>query len=310
MEINGYQLKGEMTARNAGFSKWTPCVKDGHEFFIKEFLSPVYPVDASGLSERLVQRKRKTCDEYFARKSAFYDVLAQCRTGNNIVARDFFRSGSRYYLVTDWVNVASIGTDEVCMLSELKRMTLVRALLYSIASLHSANIVHADLKPDNLLLKQTKAGYITAKVIDFDAGFIEGDVPKDVQGDFVYLAPEVFLHMDDSDVPIGKAIDVFALGLIIHQYWTGSLPSIESKYHYTFESVLNGEEPVLDEGLPESLRRVILQALLSEPSERITVADMLKELSFADGSFAEEDVVSDEGLEPFFDGFYIPAELG
>lgn len=45
--LNGYILKGELQNANSGFSKWGFAVKNGKEYFIKELISPVFPMDRS-----------------------------------------------------------------------------------------------------------------------------------------------------------------------------------------------------------------------------------------------------------------------
>lgn len=62
--IKDYKLLGELSAQNAGFCQWGFCEKAGREYFIKEFLTPVYPVDSKELSAKLIERKRKVCDDF------------------------------------------------------------------------------------------------------------------------------------------------------------------------------------------------------------------------------------------------------
>lgn len=273
--IRGYTLLGELTTQDAGFCKWGFCTKDGREFFIKEFLAPVYPTDTDGLSEKIVNRKRKICSDFFNRKSRYYEKLLNCRTGNNILVRQFFRHESKFYIVTD--KVESDGTDPalIASLPREKKEALTRSLLYSIARLHSAGLIHADLKPDNILLKRTQDGYYTAKIIDFDAGFIVGEVPDDLQGDFVYLSPEANLKIQGKDVEITEKIDIFALGIILHQYWCGKLPSINEKYNYIFEAAHLGDEIKLDENVPADLRRIIARMLSADPALRPSASQIL-----------------------------------
>ena len=276
--INGYKLEGELNTQDAGFSRWAFCSKNGHEYHIKEFLSPVYPQDTSELSERMVSRKRKLCEAFYSQRSEYYGILSLCRSGNNVIPHDFFRSGSKYYVVTDRIYTSKRKADGVCRLPDNKRLTLIKALLYSVSTFHEQRIVHGDLKPDNLLLKDTKDGYLTAKIIDFDGGFVEGHMPKELQGDFVYLSPEAFLHMDGNPVDVTTKADVFALGLLIHQYWTGDLPTFDSECTYAFQAALSDAEIVVSNALPEPLRTCVRRMLSKDPDARPTVSDVLERL--------------------------------
>lgn len=317
--INGYRLHGELSAQNAGFSRWAFCEKGGHEYYIKEFLAPVYPDDASGLSQDKLTRKRKLCDDFYAKKRAFYDTLQLCRTGNNAIVHDFFRFGSKFYSVTERVYTAGLGVSDIAALEQKQRETLIRALLFSVASLHEHGIVHADLKPDNILLKQTKRGYVTTKVVDFDASFLVDDVPAELQGDFVYLAPEVYLHMREQPASITEKIDVFALGLLIHQYWTGELPGIDPAYKYAFQAVLKGSEPIVNENMPAALRQAVARALAFDPTERPSARELLMSCGGSDTPelvIENDPVIETVRMDPAEDvlnhrhGFYVPDTLG
>lgn len=303
-EINGYRILGELSARNAGFCQWGFCEKDGREYFIKEFLAPVYPEDQGDLSPKVIARKRKLCENFFAARQAFYDVLRSCRSGNIILVEDFFRWGSKYYAVSDKVETEGTDPGLIAQLPEEKKETLLRAILYSMAKLHRAGIVHADIKPDNILLKRTVDGFYTAKIIDFDAGFLRGQAPEEVQGDFLYLAPEGYLKMNGEPVELTEKIDIFALGILFHRYWTGILPTLRFDYRYAFEAVLDGSEVQLSESIPAGLRGILGRMLDRDPARRPSAEEILTTLrSGVSGG------IPGTAPMPVGSGFYVPGDL-
>ena len=93
MDVNGYRIQGEFTTENAGLSRWAFGEKNDREFFIKEFLTPVFPDPAADLSPRILERKRKVSLDFYRRKSRFYQALERCRTGNNVIVHEFFLEG-------------------------------------------------------------------------------------------------------------------------------------------------------------------------------------------------------------------------
>ena len=103
-------------------------------------------------------------------------------------------------------------------------------------------------------------------------------MPKELQGDFVYLSPEAFLHMDGNPVDVTTKADVFALGLLIHQYWTGDLPAFDSEFTYAFQAALSDAEIVVSNVLPEPLRTCVRRMLSKDPDARPTVNDVLEKL--------------------------------
>lgn len=277
--INGYQIRKPFSSENAGFCRWAIGEKYGRAYFIKEFLSPKYPADDCGLSEKTIAKKRAECEKFYDRKAKLYQAVQQCRTGNVVVIQDFFREGSKYYAVTEQVKAENLSPSQIAALPESKKMTLIRAILYSFSVLHSKAIVHSDVKPDNILVKRTENGFYTGKIIDFDASFLEADVPEEIAGDQVYLAPETRLRMMEEPVSVTTKADVFALGILIHQYWCGKLPGCPKEYDYLFEAVLDGAQITLSEKLPQTLADQIRQMIQADPEKRPDAQKVLQALA-------------------------------
>ena len=276
--INGYELKQPLTSKDAGTCLWSTCKKDGKSYFIKKFLAPHFPPRSLGLSPVTLQKKIDRCVAFYERKRKFYDALMLCRTKNIIVVEDFFRWGSAYYAVTELVHSDSGDPKVLCNLSLNQKRTLLREIAFSLQVLHNQEIVHADLKPENILLVETAEG-VTGKLIDFDSGYFSGSAPEEIQGDPVYMAPESFLKMNGADITLTKAVDVFALGLIFHQYAAGTLPKFSTQYNYAFEAVLNGESLMLSEELPSDLSDLIGRMLSFHPDERPDAETVFRALS-------------------------------
>lgn len=309
--INGYILDGELTAKNAGSCRWGRCRKGGRDYFIKEFLSPVYPLNSAELSEKTLAKRKAHCDKFFLVKDRYYSTLYNCRTGNNIVVNKFFRHESRFYVVTDWVEDKSLGLGDISCLQADKKETLLRAILYSVAQFHKKGIIHSDLRPENLIVKPTKDGFCTAKIIDFDAGFLLGDQPTEIQGDFVYMAPETFLRIRDEKGTLDQKIDIFALGILFHQYWCGELPGFPSDYNYLFEALLDGARVKIDPAIPGNIRTVISKMLKVTPGERPDAAKLLSELA-GDKTVKSPEDTGESGNSVAKTGgksFYIPGDL-
>lgn len=267
--INGYRLLAPLSTNNAGMCRWGFAERDGREFFIKEFLSPKYPVNTEKLSEAIVQGMRAQALAYYGRRRRFYDELYDCRTGNVVVVQDFFRSGACYYAVSERIRGPFLGIGEIARLTEEKKRTLCKAVLYSIGKIHEHGIVHSDIKPDNIIVKQTSAGFCTAKLIDFDASFFYYEAPDEIEGDQVYFSPEALLHNAEEEAEMSVKMDIFALGLLFHQYWSGDLPVFDrSEYSSASDALLDGAELKLSPVIPADIRGLIRRMLSLDPAER------------------------------------------
>ena len=304
--INGYRMTTDFSAENAGFCKWGFAEKDGYGYFIKEFLAPKYPLDSHKLSPSMMEKKKKQCEQFYAEKVRLYKAIRSCRTGNVVAIENFFREGAKYYSVTQRIAPSEISLEQISRLDQTKKYVLIRSLLYSFAKLHSKSIIHADIKPDNILIKKTEAGFYTGKIIDFDSAFFEDSVPEEIQGDQIYLAPEVRLHMMEQEAPITTKIDIFALGILFHQYWSGKLPTMLSDYEYLFESVLDDSPIMLDDSIPPTMKRIIGRMLEKDPDSRPSAEQILKEL---DGTTPKTEETPRVSMKKGEKGFHRPGEL-
>lgn len=278
--INGYELIGDFRTDNSGSARWGFAKKDGQELFIKEFLSPTYPADENVLPPKMVERRKKLCEKYVASKTKLYDALNKCSTGNVVGILDFFLFRAKYYIITEKINNIPLTIEEIAGMPLEQKHLICKIIIHCVKTLHDHRIVHCDLKHENILFKRTLSGNYTAKLIDFDASFIEDDPPApddEFHGDMVYYAPESVLYMLNGTDHINAKIDVFALGLLFHQYFTGHLPCFDqNEYDYAYEAVLDGNVLKSDKEIPENYAKIIDLMLLADPEERPSSNDVFK----------------------------------
>lgn len=273
--LGHYHLNGELTNRNAGFCLWGFGTKDtgkeGEEFFLKKFLSPKFPVNDTESSPDRIQKKIKKCQEFVDKKKAVYDALNRGSDGNDVRVRDFFRVNNDFWVVMDKVEALPWDIDTIVKkpVEEIRRLCAIVA--HAIAGLHRSRLIHGDLKHENILYTQLKTGTVTAKVIDFDSSFLETAPPQtgeDVVGDLNYFSPEVIRHNYGEDVALTCKVDVFALGVLFHQYFTGALPECQGEKTYPGDAVLRGMPLVLGERIPADLTQLFQNMLQADPAQR------------------------------------------
>lgn len=108
-------------------------------------------------------------------------------------------------------------------LSISEALTIFRQIVGGVSAAHAEGIIHRDLKPANVLIR-AKDGAV--KVTDFGIAKEESEAQAGqgktvgVIGSVRYMAPEQCMGKKDLD----KRVDIYALGILLFELLTGSLP--------------------------------------------------------------------------------------
>jgi serine/threonine-protein kinase len=135
----------------------------------------------------------------------------------------------------------------------------------ALAAVHSAGLVHRDVKPANVMLGSTGA-----KVVDFGISaeigeYADGAPDGTVLGTPAYVAPERL-----RGGPALPASDVYALGVLLYKALTGRLPwAVDTKTQVLRAHLATAPAPLppLD-GLPVEVAELCRRCLAKEPGDR------------------------------------------
>jgi serine/threonine protein phosphatase PrpC len=147
---------------------------------------------------------------------------------------------------------------------------IVEQTARGLRAFHRMEMLHQDLRPENIMIDKTG----TVKIIDFGstkvAGVLEAEPAmdgEDILGTVQYTAPEYFV----GDIGTWRS-DAFSLGIITYQMLTGKLPygaqiaktrtkAEQRKLRYT-------SAPILNPQIPEWLDGAIHKAVHPDPYKR------------------------------------------
>jgi tetratricopeptide (TPR) repeat protein len=153
---------------------------------------------------------------------------------------------------------------------------IVMQALAGIEEAHLAGVVHADLKADNIILDQRRAGIDMVKIVDFGIARLitsARDEDRSISGTPEYMAPEVI-----SGAPPSFASDVYAVGIILYELLAYKTPFFAGSTTEILANHLKAVVPLLSarrEHVPKELEGIVARALAKHPSDRFaSAADM------------------------------------
>ena len=184
----------------------------------------------------------------------------------------------RRFIVVEWVDGRPI-TEAWKDLHLEQRLRIYLGVLDAVDAAHSRGIIHRDLKPSNILVTSD----LKPKVLDFgialETSSLDSLETAVYRGTPAYSAPEQITR----PVKVYPATDVFALGILLYQLLTNTLPFPQSSTDELFEAIRN-EHPELPtamaEETPIALQNICLRALEKEPEKRYaSVQDLSDDIS-------------------------------
>ena len=145
---------------------------------------------------------------------------------------------------------------------------IFKQLIETLKFIHSQNIAHRDIKPDNILIDLNN----TIKICDFGVSkeIKNGQLLYDPCGTPAFVAPEVL-----GTTPYDPfKTDIWSCGVVLYSMVSGFFPFRGNNDYELHQSILNGEYPSLVD-VSVDLQDLIDKILEVDVSKRITLNDIL-----------------------------------
>lgn len=179
----------------------------GRTFLAIDEYKPSQAVCAIKLLFREQQTPRSSSTERFYQEAVQLEQLGVHAQIPHLLA--YFTQDERQYLVQEFIDGQNLAQELESQgaFSELKIRQLLGELLPVLEYIHDRQVIHRDIKPDNIIRRSTGAGELI--LVDFGAAKVADTGPKTgtVIGSAAYTAPEQLL---------GKAVeasDIYSLGV-------------------------------------------------------------------------------------------------
>jgi eukaryotic-like serine/threonine-protein kinase len=284
MQIGEYRLTSPFITAGSGNARWCIAIKDDKQYFLKQFLAPVQPVQTTDEPTEIIQKRRLRCAAFERRKLALYEALKGIKENCIVRVDDFFVHDGHYFAASEYITPSHRTFDSIRKVQPQLALRLLVSLAECLWKLHDHGVVHADLKPEHIIIEE-EWGMPYIRLIDFDSGFLETVPPEsqsNIEVDPVYLSPEAYRLITGEPVTLNRYLDTFAFGLLIHQALTGELPQFDkAKYSYLYACVLDGGRITFSDKLSRRLRSLVHGMLKKDPASRPGDAEICRVLKIS-----------------------------
>ena len=188
---------------------------------------------------------------------------------------DFGEQSPWYYLVMPYIEGGTLRD----YLMKRKQLTLEEAASFvdqiaaALQYAHDSKVVHRDVKPSNILLRQDGYAYL----VDFGlAKAMMG--AESLTGDGAMVGTPEYMAPEQSKGESDYRSDIYSLGVILYQMLTGRVPFMaESPVAISLKHIQT--TPIspreLNSSIPPSIEEVILKAMAKDSAQRYQQAQEL-----------------------------------
>ncbi|TMD17474.1 MAG: hypothetical protein E6I96_00905 [Chloroflexi bacterium] len=182
---------------------------------------------------------------------------------------DFDEDGPVLFIVMEWVDGRSMRSwlDEYGRFSVDVSVDLIQQLLSAVGVAHDFQVVHRDLKPDNILISNRGK----TKILDFGISKLIDDKHRltatgSMVGTPAYMAPEQV-----KGEPVDATADIYSLGMILYELlhgeppFTGQLPAVLHSQVF--------DRPRASTAIPSPIMEIIWKATAKDRGQRFQTCE-------------------------------------
>lgn len=272
MDINGYEVKAWS---NATSGEIAIGIKNGKQYILKKYNVAYKPHE--GCSAKLKAIKEKEFNRFIERRLQINRATASVKDPTVVCVSDSFVYENMLVEVSEFLT-GVMDTGRVSRLPVDVKIEAIKSAFRAIALMHSATVIHSDIKPGNLLFVR-EGSAVSARVIDFDNSYMlsEKSTIKAIGGDNFYVAPEAQIAGpcgSPSREKLDLKSDVFSLALTLYEYFTGKKFDTGVKgVTEPWQVIIAGGKLKVGNEVPEPLRTIFEKMLEAEPNDRFSARE-------------------------------------
>ena len=250
------------------------------------------------LATKKMDKKLYQNPQFFKRLYNELNIIMMVKHPNIVKYEDFKISQNNFYLVTEYINGGSLKSNLIRYMSIYRKpfseeivQYLMRQIVDVVKYLHFNNIIHRDLKLDNVLVNypseydRQKVNLLSCqiKLIDFGFATILKNNQKlafTVLGTPNNMDPKILAVINNEGPNMGynEKVDIWSLGTLCYEMVVGCSPFTGSTMPELYQNVQNGKY-ILPLTLSEEIVSFI-KSMLQEDDNKRADAKSLKNHPF------------------------------
>ncbi|MCB2292743.1 Stk1 family PASTA domain-containing Ser/Thr kinase [Clostridium algoriphilum] len=227
---------------------------------------------------KILKAELNNDEEYASRFKREATSIAKLSHPNIVNVHDVGIENKINFIVMEYIDGKTLKQviKENDRLSSEKTIDIVLQIAKALECAHKNNIIHRDIKPDNIMIKEDN----TVKVMDFGIAKVTDSRTmtnsNKVMGTVRYFSPE-----QARGKFVDCRTDIYSLGIVMYEMVTGRVPfnaesSISIAMMHISQAVTAPKEIIKD--IPENINQVVLKAMQKEPINRFQTAKEMADI--------------------------------
>ncbi len=229
---------------------------------------------------KVLHREMTYLPEVVARFEREAVAAARIEHAHVAAATDFGQlDDGAFYLVLEFVEGRSLRDllKEHGRLSPELTLHITRQTADALSAAHASDVVHRDLKPDNIMLIERDGDSFYVKVLDFGIAKLNtGDASQQLtQLGSVFGTPEYMSPEQATGTPVDSRADLYTLGILAYEMLAGHTPFDDEDLVVVLTRQMTMDPPPLPADVPPAVSELVFRLLAKDPDARVQTAEEL-----------------------------------
>jgi serine/threonine-protein kinase len=226
-------------------------------------------------------------------------AVANLSHPNIVTVHDFGNEGPAYYIIMEFIEGQNLKEiiKTFGALPITRVLNLAIQICGGIGFAHRAGLVHADIKPQNILV--TKEDVV--KITDFGIAQAFTETQTQQKMDVVWGSPQYFAPEQARGEKPTPSADVYAIGIVLFEMLTGRLPYMGANQQELALAHIRDRVPLVNEfnpNVPENLARIVEKVMSKDPNQRYRMADQLGHILTSYRDRGRQDTMANPSVNP------------